>query len=42
VVRWARVGSFPAVGTYVQDSNAPNGCLTDRIGGTTSTLSGTF
>ena len=28
--RWARVTSFPAVGTYVQDPNDPNGYLTDR------------
>jgi xyloglucan-specific exo-beta-1,4-glucanase len=31
-VSWARVTSFPAVGTYVQDPNDPNGYLTDRIG----------
>jgi xyloglucan-specific exo-beta-1,4-glucanase len=29
---WARVTSFPAVGTYVQDPNDPNGYLSDRIG----------
>jgi xyloglucan-specific exo-beta-1,4-glucanase len=29
---WARVTSFPAVGTYVQDPNDPNGYLNDRIG----------
>jgi hypothetical protein len=29
---WARVTSFPAVGTYVQDPSDPNGYLTDRIG----------
>ena len=31
-VAWARVTSFPAVGTYVQDPNDPNGYLNDRIG----------
>ena len=29
---WARVTSFPATGTYVQDPNDPNGYLNDPIG----------
>jgi xyloglucan-specific exo-beta-1,4-glucanase len=29
---WARVTSFPATGTYVQDPNDPNGYLNDAIG----------
>ena len=29
---WARVTSFPATGTYVQDPNDPNGYLSDPIG----------
>src|SRR4030095_16159944 len=31
-VGWARVTSFPATGTYVQDPNDPNGYLNDPIG----------
>jgi len=31
-VTWARVTSFPATGTYVQDASDPNGYLSDPIG----------